>query len=59
MSDVDIVLEIATKGVEDVYKLSNAMTQLNRAVNGVSNPMKSVDARSRALSQAVGSADSS
>lgn len=59
MSDVDIVLEIATKGVEDVYKLSNAMTQLNRAVNGVSNPMKSLDARSRALSQAVGSADSS
>ena len=59
MSDVDIVLEIATKGVEEVYKLSNAMTQLNRAVNGVSNPMKNLDARSRALSQAVGSADSS
>ena len=59
MSDVDIVLEIATKGVEDVYKLSNAMTQLNRAINGVANPMKNLDARSRALSQAVGSADSS
>jgi chromosome segregation ATPase len=59
MSDVDIVLEIATKGVEEVYKLSNAMTQLNRAVSGVSNPMKNLDARSRALSQAVGSADSS
>lgn len=59
MSDVDIVLEIATKGVEEVYKLSNAMTQLNRAVNGVANPMKNLDARSRALSQAVGSADSS
>ena len=59
MSDVDIVLEIATKGVEDVYKLSNAMTQLNRAVNQVANPMKNLDARSRALSLAVGSADSS
>jgi len=59
MSDVDIVLKIATDGVEGIYKLSNAMTQLNRAVNGVSNPMKNLDARSRALSQAVGSADSS
>ena len=59
MSDVDIVLEIATKGVGEVYKLSNAMTQLNRAVNGVANPMRNLDARSRALSAAVGSADSS
>jgi TP901 family phage tail tape measure protein len=59
MSDVDIVLEIATKGVEEVYKLSNAMTQLNRAVKGATNPMRNLDARSRALSAAVGSADSS
>ena len=59
MSDVDIVLQIATQGVEDVYKLSNAMTQLNRAVNNVANPMKNLDARSRALSAAVGSANSS
>lgn len=58
-SDVDIVLEVATKGVEEVYKLSNAMQQLNKVVAGVANPMKNLDARSRALSAAVGSADSS
>jgi TP901 family phage tail tape measure protein len=58
-SDVDIVLEVATKGVEEVYKLSNAMQQLNKVVAGVANPMKALDARSRALSAAVGSADSS
>ena len=59
MSDVDIVLEIATKGVDDIYKLSNAMQQLDKVLRGVANPMKALDARSRALSAAVGSADSS
>jgi TP901 family phage tail tape measure protein len=59
MSDVDIVLGIAVSGVEKVYNLSNAMQQLNRAVQGATNPMKNLDARSRALSAAIGSSDSS
>jgi TP901 family phage tail tape measure protein len=58
-SDVDIILDIAVNGVQDVYKLSNAMQQLNRTVQGVTNPIKTLDARSRALSKAVGASDSS
>jgi TP901 family phage tail tape measure protein len=58
-SDVDIILDIAVNGVQDVYKLSNAMQQLNRTVQGVANPIKNLDARSRALSKAVGASDSS
>ena len=58
-SDVDIILDIAVNGVQDVYKLSNAMQQLNRTVQGVANPIKNLDARSRALSRAVGASDSS
>ena len=59
MSDVDIVLEVATKGVENIYNLSGAMKQLNLAINQVANPIKNLDARSRALSTAVGATDSS
>jgi hypothetical protein len=59
MSDVDIVLEVATKGVENIYNLSGAMKQLNLAINQVANPIKNLDARSRALSAAVGATDSS
>ena len=58
-SDVDIVIAVATTGVADVYKLSNAMQQLNKVVEGVANPMYNLSARSKALSAAVGSADSS
>lgn len=54
MSDVDIVLEVATKGIENVYNLSNAMKQLNLALNGAVNPIKAYDARAKALSTAVG-----
>ena len=59
MSDVDIVLGIAVQGVEKVYNLSNAMNQLNRAIVGATNPIKNLEARSRALSSAIGSSDSS
>lgn len=59
MSDVDIVLDIAVKNVDKVYNLSNALQQLNRAIDGSLNPMRNLDARSRALSSAIGSSDSS
>ena len=58
-SDVDIVIAVATAGVADVYKLSNAMQQLNAVVRGSVAPMNNLSARSKALSAAVGSADSS
>ena len=58
-SDVDIVIAVATEGVADVYKLSNAMQQLNAVVRGSVTPMNNLSARSKALSAAVGSADSS
>lgn len=59
MSDVDIVIQVATAGVQNVIGLSNAMLQLNRAVSGAFNPMRNLDARARALSQAIGSTDGS
>ena len=59
MSDVDIVIQVATAGVQNVIGLSNAMLQLNRAVSGSLNPMRNLDARARALSQAIGSTDGS
>lgn len=59
MSDVDIVLGVAVAGVEKVYNLSNALQQLNRSIEGSLNPMRNLDARSRALSAAIGSSDSS
>lgn len=59
MSDVDIVLEVATKGIENIYNLSNAMKQVNAALVGAANPMKALDARARALNIAVGATDSS
>lgn len=59
MSDVDIVLGVAVAGVEKVYNLSNALQQLNRSIEGSLSPMRNLDARSRALSAAIGSSDSS
>lgn len=59
MSDVDIVIDIATTNVRNVYNLSNALQQMNRVVAGAINPMKNLDARSKALSQAIGSTDGS
>jgi TP901 family phage tail tape measure protein len=58
-SDVDIVIAVATAGVDKVYNLSNAMQQLNAVVKGSVAPMNNLSARSKALSAAVGSADSS
>ena len=59
MSDVDIVIQVATAGVQNVIGLSNAMLQLNRAVSGATIPMRNLDSRARALSQAIGSTDGS
>lgn len=59
MADANIVLEIATLGVDKIQNLSNALQQLHRTLDGVKNPMRNLDARSRALSAAVGSSDSS
>lgn len=53
-SDVDIVLQVATQGVENVYKLSNAMKQLNQTVSGAVNPTRALDAQSKALNRALG-----
>lgn len=59
MSDVDIVIDVATTNVKNVYNLSNALQGLNRVVAGATNPMKNLDARSRALSRAIGSSEGS
>lgn len=59
MADANIVLEIATLGVDKIQNLSNALQQLHRTLDGVKNPMRNLDARSRALSAAVGSSGSS
>lgn len=53
-SDVDIILEVAVNGIQQVNNLSNAIKQLNKFTEGAANPIKALDARSRALNQAVG-----
>ena len=53
-SDVDIILEVAVNGIQQVNNLSNAIKQLNRFTADAANPIKALDARSRALNQAVG-----
>lgn len=53
-SDVDIILEVAVNGIQQVNNLSNAIKQLNRFTAEAANPIKALDARSRALNQAVG-----
>lgn len=59
MSDVDIVLEVAVNGIQKINDLSGSLKQLNSFARESANPIKALDARSRALNAAVGASGKS
>ena len=54
MSDVDLIISVHTTGVKDIANLSASVRNLALGIKGVTVPMRSLDAHTKAVNKALG-----
>lgn len=54
MSDVDIIINVATQGAKSITDLSASLRSLNKGLVDLNIPLKKLDAHSQAVSKALG-----
>ena len=54
MSDVDIIIQVHTQGVQQIGNLSASLRNLTNTLRGINVPMSKLDAQTRAVNKALG-----
>ena len=54
MSDVDIIINVATQGAKSITDLSASLRSLNKGLVDLNIPLKKLDAHSQAVAKALG-----
>lgn len=54
MSDVDIIIQVHTQGVQQVGNLSSSLRNLTNTLRGINVPMAKLDAQTKAVHKALG-----
>ena len=54
MSDVDVIIQVHTQGVQQIANLSSSLRNLHTTLRGISVPMSKLDTQSRAVYKALG-----
>lgn len=54
MSDVDVIIQVHTQGVQQIGNLSASLRNLSNTLRGVTVPMSKLDAHTRAVHKALG-----
>jgi len=54
MSDVDIIIQVHTEGVQKVGNLSSSLRNLSATLRGINVPMAKLDAQTKAVHKALG-----
>jgi len=54
MSDVDVIIQVHTQGVQQIGNLSASLRNLGNTLRGISVPMSKLDAHTKAVHKALG-----